>query len=222
MDTGDVVAIKQLPLHKIPKSELASIMGEINLLNHLDHRNIVKYLANHKTKDFLNIVLEYVENGSLADTVRKFGSLPESLIAVYIEQVLEGLCYLHSEGVIHRDIKGANILTTKEGLVKLADFGVATRLEDGKVKDYDDVAGTPYWMAPEVIEMAPPSTAADVWSVGATIVELLTGAPPYFELAAMPALFRIVQDPHPPIPEDTSPPLRDFLLLCFRKDPATR
>jgi serine/threonine protein kinase len=145
MDTGDVVAIKQVPLHNIPKEELAGMMGEIELLNHLNHPNIVKYLATIKTKDYLNIVLEFVESGSLANTVAKFGSLPEGLIAVYIEQILQGLCYLHIQGVVHRDIKGANILTTKEGTVKLADFGVATRMPDGRLpqqaRQDDDVAG---------------------------------------------------------------------------------
>ena len=210
MDTGDVVAIKQVPLHNIPKEELAAMMGEIELLNHLDHPNIVKYLATIKTKDYLNIVLEFVENGSLANTVQKFGCLPESLIAGFCYQILQGLSYLHNQGVVHRDIKGANILTTKSGTVKLADFGVAVKtvktakplatssasvqqaLPPPAFKD-EDVAGSPYWMAPEVIEMSPPTPAADIWSVGATIIELLTGKPPYFELQAMAALFRIVQ-----------------------------
>ncbi|KAJ1470739.1 kinase-like domain-containing protein, partial [Baffinella frigidus] len=220
IDTGDVVAIKQVPIHNIPKAELVGMMREIELLNFLDHPNVVKYFTSFKTKEFLNIVLEFVENGSLANTVKKFGSLPESLIAIYVQQVLQGLCYLHLQGVIHRDIKGANILTTKEGTVKLADFGVATK--GSKNKTYHDIAGTPYWMAPEVIEMSIPSIASDIWSVGATIVEMLTGAPPYFDLAPMPALFRIVQDPHPPLPKDVSPALNDFLMQCFRKDPTTR
>lgn len=132
-----------------------------------------------------------------------------------VVQVLEGLAYLHAEGVIHRDIKGANILTTKEGKVKLADFGVATRLAD---LDPQAVVGTPYWMAPEVIEMSGVSTACDIWSVGCTVIELLTGQPPYAELAPMPALFRIVQDDHPPVPEGASTACRDFLMQCFQKD----
>ena len=89
-------------------------------------------------------------------------------------------------------------------------------------KEYEDEAGSPYWMAPEVIEMCPATPAADIWSVGATIIELLTGSPPYFELAAMPALFRIVQDACPPLPKDMSAALEDFLRQCFRKDPGTR
>jgi serine/threonine protein kinase len=83
--------------------------------------------------------------------------------------------------VIHRDIKGGNILTTKEGIVKLADFGVATKLTD--TSNNDSFAGTPYWMAPEVIEMSGQVTSAcDIWSLGCTVLELITGRPPYFDL----------------------------------------
>ncbi|XP_051122206.1 MAP3K epsilon protein kinase 1-like isoform X2 [Andrographis paniculata] len=196
---------------------------EIDLLKNLNHKNIVKYLGSLKTKTHLHIILEYVENGSLANIVKpnKFGPFPESLVAVYIAQVLEGLVYLHEQGVIHRDIKGANILLTKEGLVKLADFGVATKLTEADFNTHS-VAGTPYWMAPEVIEMSGVCAASDIWSVGCTVIELLTCVPPYYDLQPMPALFRIVQDEHPPIPESLSPDINDFLLQCFKKDARQR
>ena len=129
-------------------------------------------------------------------------------------QVLEGLLYLHDQGVIHRDIKGSNILATKEGSVKLADFGVATR---GGGSDRS-VVGSPYWMAPEVVEQSGATTASDIWSVGCTVIELLEGQPPYHELDPMPALFRIVNDDCPPLPDGASPVVRDFLLQCFQKD----
>ncbi|KAH0389234.1 hypothetical protein KCU92_g136, partial [Aureobasidium melanogenum] len=135
-------------------------------------------------------------------------------------QVLNGLLYLHEQGVIHRDIKGANILTTKEGLVKLADFGVATRKDTGLHES--SVVGTPYWMAPEVIELSGATTASDIWSLGCTVIELLDGRPPYHKLQPMPALFRIVNDDHPPLPEGASPAVRDFLMQCFQKDPNLR
>ena len=145
-----------------------------------------------------------MENGSIATLLKpsKFGAFPESLVAVYISQVLEGLQYLHEQGVIHNDVKGANILTTKEvrsrleyqpalhsgthggesahaarsavgcgnaqGIVKLADFGVATKLSEHGRKEFS-VVGTPYWMAPEVIEMCGASFASDIWSVGCTV-----------------------------------------------------
>ncbi|GMP62972.1 hypothetical protein CsSME_00024858 [Camellia sinensis var. sinensis] len=194
LENGDFVAIKQVSLENIAQEDLNIIMQEIDLLKNLNHKNIVKYLGSLKTKTHLHIILEYVENGSLANIIKpnKFGPFPESLVVVYIAQVLEGLVYLHEQGVIHRDIKGANILTTKEGLVKLADFGVATKLTEADVNTHS-VVGTPYWMAPEVIEMSGVCAASDIWSVGCTVIELLTCVPPYYDLQPMPALFRIVQ-----------------------------
>ncbi|KAL6844430.1 hypothetical protein ACP4OV_026103 [Aristida adscensionis] len=223
LENGDFVAIKQVSLENIPQEDLNIIMQEIDLLKNLNHKNIVKYLGSLKTKSHLHIILEYVENGSLANIIKpnKFGPFPESLVAVYIAQVLEGLVYLHEQGVIHRDIKGANILTTKEGLVKLADFGVATKLTEADINTHS-VVGTPYWMAPEVIEMSGVCAASDIWSVGCTVIELLTCAPPYYDLQPMPALFRIVQDVQPPIPEGLSPEITDFLRQCFQKDSMQR
>lgn len=138
-------------------------------------------------------------------------------------QVLQGLQYLHDQGVIHRDIKGANILTTKDGTVKLADFGVSTSTLAGGAQDKEaQVVGTPYWMAPEIIQLSGANSASDVWSVGCTVIELLQGKPPYHNLAAMPALFAIVNDDHPPLPEGISAAARDFLMQCFQKDPNLR
>ncbi|XP_043707294.1 MAP3K epsilon protein kinase 1-like isoform X2 [Telopea speciosissima] len=224
LENGDFVAIKQVSLENIAQEGLNIIMQEIDLLKILNHKNIVKYLGSSKTKTHLHIILEYVENGSLANIIKpnKFGPFPESLVALYIAQVLEGLVYLHEQGVIHRDIKGANILTTKEGLVKLADFGVATKLTEADGNNTYSVAGTPYWMAPEVIEMSGVCAASDIWSVGCTVIELLTCVPPYFDIQPMPALFRIVQDEHPPIPEHLSPGITDFLCQCFKKDARQR
>lgn len=150
--------------------------------------------------------------------------------------MLEGLLYLHDQGVIHRDIKGSNILATKEGSVKLADFGVATRVvtsanSDDKLENASEatgvvidrsVVGSPYWMAPEVIEQSGATTASDIWSLGCTIIELLQGHPPYHHLDPMPALFRIVNDDCPPLPDQASSVVRDFLMQCFQKDPNLR
>ncbi|KAF8054581.1 hypothetical protein N665_1324s0011 [Sinapis alba] len=224
LKNGDFVAIKQVSLENVVKDDdLNTIMQEIDFLKNLNHKNIVKYLGSWKTKTHLHIILEYVENGSLANNVKpnKFGPFPESLVAVYIAQVLEGLVYLHEQGVIHRDIKGANILTTKEGLVKLADFGVATKLNEDEF-DTQSVAGSPYWMAPEVIELSGVCAASDIWSVGCTVIELLTCVPPYFEMQANAALYHIVQDDSPPIPDSLSPDITDFLQQCFKKDSRKR
>ncbi|EPE05649.1 cell division control protein [Ophiostoma piceae UAMH 11346] len=219
--TGEAVAVKQIKLTDLPKSELRMIEAEIDLLKNLHHDNIVKYIGFVKSVDCLNIILEYCENGSLHSICKAYGKFPENLVGVYMTQVLQGLQYLHDQGVIHRDIKGANILTTKDGSVKLADFGVSTSSLAGPDKEAQ-VVGTPYWMAPEIIQLSGATSASDIWSVGCTVIELLQGKPPYHNLAAMPALFAIVNDDHPPLPEGVSPAARDFLMQCFQKDPNLR
>ncbi|CAK7565925.1 MAG: Protein kinase of the Mitotic Exit Network [Sporothrix epigloea] len=219
--TGEAVAVKQIKLTDLPKSELRMIEAEIDLLKNLHHDNIVKYIGFVKSVDCLNIILEYCENGSLHSICKAYGKFPENLVGVYMTQVLQGLQYLHDQGVIHRDIKGANILTTKDGTVKLADFGVSTSSLAGPDKEAQ-VVGTPYWMAPEIIQLSGATSASDIWSVGCTVIELLQGRPPYHNLAAMPALFAIVNDDHPPLPEGVSAAARDFLMQCFQKDPNLR
>ena len=202
--TGEVVAIKSIALGTLTSSILPDIMAEIDLLKNLHHPNIVQYKGFARDSDNLHIILEYCENGSLQSFLKKYGRFPEDLVAKYIRQVLEGLIYLHDQGVIHRDIKGANILTNKDGQVKLADFGVSSRTApvDGVPQD---VVGSPYWMAPEVIEQSGASSASDIWSVGCVVVELLEGRPPYAELPPMQALWRIVQDEAMLMPESASP-----------------
>ncbi|KAI4919372.1 hypothetical protein J4E90_001505 [Alternaria incomplexa] len=217
--TGEAVAIKQVRLENLGTADLKNMEMEIDLLKNLNHPNIVKYNGFVRSSESLYIILEYCENGSLHSICKNFGKFPENLVALYMSQVLHGLLYLHEQGVIHRDIKGANILTTKEGLVKLADFGVATK-QSGL--DQSSVVGTPYWMAPEVIELSGATTSSDIWSLGCTVIELIEGKPPYHKLQPMQALFRIVNDEHPPIPGSASPLLREFLMECFQKNPTLR
>ena len=104
--------------------------------------HIVKYEAFLKEKTYVDIIMEYCENGSLEQHYKKFGKIPENLAALYMSQVLEGLMYLHGRGVIHRDLKAANILTTKHGTVKLADFGISTNLNE---ETENSCAGSAYW-----------------------------------------------------------------------------
>lgn len=223
---GQLVAIKQVSLNYIKEDRKGSIRTEINLLKNLQHPKIVKYIDSIYTEDHLNIVLEYVENGSLDSLVKKFGKIPETLIVFYIQQMLEGLEFLHENNCIHRDIKGGNILTTKDGEVKLADFGVATILSSEQntlQKKNISFAGTPYWMAPEVIqEHAEVTSACDIWSLGCTVIELLTGKPPYYDLHEFTAMIKIVYEGSPPLPDNISENMRDFLTLCFERNPVKR
>lgn len=194
-------------------------MVEVQLLKKLDHPNIVKYQGFVRTSENVSIILEYCENGSLANMCKKYGKIPEYVAALYVEDVLEGLVYLHDQGIIHRDIKGANLLISAEGIIKLADFGVATSTKlDGNCT----VVGTPHWMAPEIIEMKGALSATDIWSLGCTVVELLTGHPPYYEKPQMATAFAIVTEDQPPIPDGISESAVDFLHLCFIKEPKLR
>jgi len=216
--TGQFVAIKRLNISLVDSEVM---MKEIELLKKFQHNNIVKYICAIKTEKHMNVVLEYVDSGSLAHVLSGFGFFPESLSAIYVSQVLEGLDYLHSQQVIHRDIKGANLLITREGSIKLSDFGIATVVHV-KQRNSSLVQGSPYWMAPEVIEMSHSTTASDIWSLGCTIIELLTGFPPYFEMVAMSAIYKMVREECPPLPDDISEELEDFLKKCFRRNPDER
>jgi len=128
----------------------------------------------------ISISPRYAENGSLGQLIKAFGKLNERLVTGYVVKILEGLHYLHQSDVVHCDLKAANILTTKNGNVKLSDFGVSLNLRELQRKD---VAGTPNWMAPEVIELKGASTKSDIWSLACIVIELLTGRPPYADIA---------------------------------------
>ncbi|RUP47098.1 hypothetical protein BC936DRAFT_146134 [Jimgerdemannia flammicorona] len=221
LSTGEMVAVKRIKLEKNQVDEIDSLMQEVDLLKSLLHPNVVKYEGFVKSDGFFSIILELVENGSLLNTLKGFGNFPERLVASYCIKILEGLVFLHDNQVVHCDLKAANILTTKNANVKLSDFGVSLNL---KLREADtgSVAGTPNWMAPEVIELKGASTKSDIWSLGCTIIELLTGKPPYSDLIPMSALFRIVEDERPPLPAKISDDLENFLILCFQKNPEDR
>ncbi|KAI9293815.1 kinase-like protein [Neoconidiobolus thromboides FSU 785] len=222
MQTGQITAVKRIDLDGRSKVEAESLMGEVDLLKSLSHVRIVNYLGYVQSESCLDIILEFVENGSLQQLLRSYGTFSPTLVCSYTSQILEGLIYLHAKDVVHCDLKAANILTTKDGKVKLTDFGVSLNLNIKSSDNGEIVAGTPNWMAPEVISLQGASTASDIWSLGCTIIELLTGKPPYSELNAMAALYRIVEDHHPPLPDDLSENLHNFLILCFQKEPVTR
>ncbi|KAF9924187.1 hypothetical protein FBU30_005805 [Linnemannia zychae] len=221
MVTGQMVAVKRIKIDGLKDTEMDILMQEVDLLKSLAHPSIVKYEGFIRSSGYLNIILEFVENGSLLTTLKSFGTFPEKLVVAYVVKILEGLVYLHGKEVVHCDLKAANILTTKNGNVKLSDFGVSLNLKV-KESDFGAVAGTPNWMAPEVIELKGASPASDIWSLGCTVIEMLTGQPPYAELLPLTTLFRIVEDERPPLPSNLSVDLLDFLCQCFQKDPNLR
>ncbi|AJO97811.1 Cdc15p [Saccharomyces cerevisiae YJM1444] len=210
--TDQVVAIKEVVYEN--DEELNDIMAEISLLKNLNHNNIVKYHGFIRKSYELYILLEYCANGSLRRLIsRSSTGLSENESKTYVTQTLLGLKYLHGEGVIHRDIKAANILLSADNTVKLADFGVSTIVNSSALT----LAGTLNWMAPEILGNRGASTLSDIWSLGATVVEMLTKNPPYHNLTDANIYYAVENDTYYP-PSSFSEPLKDFLSKCFVKN----
>ncbi|MBN3296466.1 M3K3 kinase, partial [Amia calva] len=223
VDTGRELAAKQV--HFDPDSpetskEVSALECEIQLLKNLHHERIVQYYGclrdrNEKT---LTIFMEYMPGGSVKDQLKAYGALTENVTRKYTRQILEGMSYLHSNMIVHRDIKGANILRDSAGNVKLGDFGASKRLQTICMSGTGirSVTGTPYWMSPEVISGEGYGRKADVWSLGCTVVEMLTEKPPWAEYEAMAAIFKIATQPtNPTLPSHTSEHTRDFVRRIF-------
>ncbi|KAG9528404.1 MAP kinase-like protein, partial [Aureobasidium melanogenum] len=160
-----------------------ALKREIGLLRELKHPNIVQYLGSNSDDSHLNIFLEYVAGGSVATMLVNYGSLGEPLIANFVRQILSGLAYLHSKDIIHRDIKGANILVDNHGSVKISDFGISKRVEASsllvpptgkRTGPRVSLQGSVFWMAPEVVKQTAYTRKADIWSLGCLIVEMFT------------------------------------------------
>ena len=234
-DTGQLIAIKEVPLGTIGGAHGAAkqadlirdLKNEVSLFQGLRHPNIVAYLGTQRSPKAINIFMEYVPGGSIATLLAKLGPFQESVVRLYTKQILMGLAYLHGHGIIHRDVKGANILVDNTGLVKLADFGASKKIEDLATMDagFKSVKGTPYWMAPEVITSSGrPEQAygrqADIWSVACTVIEMATGKPPWSQCGSqVSAMFQIAKSKGPPtMPEDVSAECREFLYLCFNRN----
>ncbi|XP_019406677.1 PREDICTED: serine/threonine-protein kinase 3 isoform X3 [Crocodylus porosus] len=180
-ESGQVVAIKQVPV----ESDLQEIIKEISIMQQCDSPYVVKYYGSYFKNTDLWIVMEYCGAGSVSDIIRlRNKTLTEDEIATILKSTLKGLEYLHFMRKIHRDIKAGNILLNTEGHAKLADFGVAGQLTDTMAKR-NTVIGTPFWMAPEVIQEIGYNCVADIWSLGITSIEMAEGKPPYADIHPM-------------------------------------
>lgn len=202
------------------------VFNEKYLLERINHPNILSLIDFIENDTSINLVLEYMEMGSVENLVKRLGKVSEDFAKQMVRQLLVGLSYLHSNGIVHRDVKGANILLDKNGVIKLSDFGIAKQMKNFSVihQPPSSFVGTPYWMSPEMILNSEKNVfpANDIWSVGCTVIECLSGNPPYHDLNHMSAFYCIVQDEHPVIPDSFSADCKDFLLQCFQKQPDER
>lgn len=238
--TGELMAVKQVEMPSnrgdaldAKKNHMVEALKlEISLLKELKHENIVQYLGSNSDDHHLNIFLEYVAGGSVATMLVNYGSLGEQLISNFVRQILQGLNYLHSKDIIHRDIKGANILVDNKGTVKISDFGISKRVEASSLLHPQQphlkrggprvsLQGSVFWMAPEVVRQTAYTKKADIWSLGCLVVEMFTGSHPHPNCTQLQAIFKIggsgnnAENARPDLPENASDDAKEFLRKTF-------
>ncbi|XP_075913905.1 serine/threonine-protein kinase TAO1-B-like, partial [Petromyzon marinus] len=219
--TSEVVAIKKMSYSGKQSSEKwQDIVKEVTFLQKLKNPHTIDYKGCYLREHTAWLVMEYCL-GSASDLLEVHKRpLQEVEISAITDGALQGLAYLHSHGMIHRDIKAGNILLTEPGLVKLADFGSASIASPA-----NSFVGTPYWMAPEVIlamDEGQYDGKVDVWSLGITCIELAERKPPLFNMNAMSALYHIAQNEPPTLQElEWSEHFRQFISCCLQKSPTS-
>ncbi|CAK7890802.1 serine/threonine-protein kinase Bck1p/SLK1/SSP31 [[Candida] anglica] len=239
--TGEMLAVKQVVVpqgsHKKSSKTLEGIEAlhkEVETMKDLDHINIVQYLGFEQKGNVYSLFLEYVAGGSIALCMKSYGPFEEGLIRFITRQVLLGLEYLHSNGILHRDLKADNLLLEVDGRCKISDFGISKKSSDIYANNAEmSMQGTIFWMAPEVIDSIVEdkrqgySAKIDIWSLGCVVLEMFAGKRPWSNEAVVSAIYKIGKTKlAPPIPEDIegkiSPEAKDFINQCFTINPEKR
>ncbi|TFK30751.1 STE/STE11 protein kinase [Coprinopsis marcescibilis] len=254
LDSGSLMAVKEIKFQELTglPNLYSQIKDELSVMEMLHHQNVVEYYGIEVHRDKVYIFEEYCQGGSLAALLEHGRIEDERILQLYTMQMLDGLAYLHSEGIIHRDIKPDNILLNHEGVIKLVDFGAAKMLaknqktlqksrratDSGSPSQFPGVngigvmsnglTGTPMYMSPEMIknDKRGRQGAADIWSLGCVVLECATGRKPWSNLDNEWAImFHIgVSTQHPPLPEPGQLSVLgiDFIKQCLTIDPTLR
>ncbi|OBA23735.1 Pkinase-domain-containing protein [Metschnikowia bicuspidata var. bicuspidata NRRL YB-4993] len=231
--TGEMLAVKQVNVSDSTKSNSDGIDAfhkEVETMKDLDHLNIVQYLGFEQSKKTYSLFLEYVAGGSVSSCLKSYGKFDEPLVKFITRQVLEGLKYLHENGILHRDLKADNLLLEIDGVCKISDFGISKRSQDIYSNNAEmSMQGTVFWMAPEVIHSMVEekkqgySAKVDIWSLGCVMLEMFAGQRPWSNEAVVSAIYKLGKTKlAPPIPVDVSKEAKDFLNKCFTIDTEKR
>jgi serine/threonine protein kinase len=225
--TGALIAVKQIPIDGIVDASVAILLQrEVDILTDMNHPHVVRYYGMEVRDNLVHLITEYVSGGSIADQLHQFGAMQEGLVCRHTRQIVVGLAFLHSHGVIHRDIKGQNILVSKQGILKLADFGAAQTFDGISGGTKHALCGTPAFVAPEIILEVGHDDRADIWSLGCTVIQMLTAETPWtpMKFGSLYELLHNVayEDDRPPCNVDISIVLTEFLTLCFERNKVAR
>lgn len=230
--TGDFLAVKQVEVNQKAagqdkdriKEMVAALDQEINTMQHLEHSNIVQYLGCERKEFAISIYLEYIPGGSVGSCLRKHGKFEESVVRSLCRQTLDGLVYLHREGILHRDLKADNILLDLDGTCKISDFGISKKSDNIYGNDItNSMQGSVFWMAPEVVRSQGQGYSAkvDIWSLGCVVLEMFAGKRPWSREEAIGAIFKLGSlNQAPPIPEEVQETASvdglNFMYDCFQ------
>ena len=230
--TGEFLAVKQVEVNqKVAQQDkdrvkemVAALDIEIDTMQHLEHPNIVQYLGCERKEFSISIYLEYISGGSVGSCLRKHGKFEESVVRSLTRQTLEGLAYLHGEGILHRDLKADNILLDLDGTCKISDFGISKKSDNIYGNDItNSMQGSVFWMAPEVVRSQGQGYSAkvDIWSLGCVVLEMFAGRRPWSREEAIGAIFKLGSlNQAPPIPDDVSATATvdglNFMWDCFQ------
>lgn len=230
--TGEFLAVKQVEVNQKAanhdkervKEMVAALDQEIDTMQHLEHSNIVQYLGCERKEFSISIYLEYIAGGSVGSCLRKHGKFEESVVKSLTHQTLEGLAYLHAEGILHRDLKADNILLDLDGTCKISDFGISKKSDNIYGNDItNSMQGSVFWMAPEVVRAQGQGYSAkvDIWSLGCVVLEMFAGRRPWSREEAIGAIFKLGSlNQAPPIPDDVRATASveglNFMYDCFQ------
>ncbi|KYO18678.1 mitogen-activated protein kinase kinase kinase 4 isoform C [Alligator mississippiensis] len=227
VDTGELMAMKEIRFQPNDHKTIKETADELKIFEGIKHPNLVRYFGVELHREEMYIFMEYCDEGTLEE-VSKLG-LQEHVIRLYSKQITIAINVLHEHGIVHRDIKGANIFLTSSGLIKLGDFGCSVKLKNNTQTmpgEVNSTLGTAAYMAPEVITRAKGEghgRAADIWSLGCVVIEMVTGKRPWHEYEHnFQIMYKVGMGHKPPIPERVSPEGKDFLSHCLESDPKMR